>query len=63
MAHLRTRIDADGGRRVFYEGDGGGRDRGVPSIAVPLLGWWLTDSIRRDFARLRQPSPGDGEAR
>ena len=59
MAQLRTRIDADGGRRVFYDDNGAGD---TLSIAVPLLGWWLTDGLRRDFARLRQPAT-DGRAR
>ena len=26
---------------------------GVPRLAQPVLGWWLTHSLRRDLARLR----------
>ena len=26
---------------------------GVPRLAQPVLGWWLTHSLRRDLDRLR----------
>ena len=27
---------------------------GIPRLAQPLLGWWLTRSLRRDLGRLRE---------
>ena len=50
-----------GGRRVWADESGRSifrydvelEPRAVPRLAQPVLGWWLTHSLRRDLHRLR----------
>ena len=50
-----------GGRSVRPDGSGGAifrydvelEPRDLPRLAQPVLGWWLTHSLRRDLHRLR----------
>ena len=47
------RVWADESGRAIFRYDVELEPRAVPRLAQPILGWWLTHSLRRDLHRLR----------